>query len=105
MQLTINQCRKFIRSKGFRGEECEVLVHKVVLMAEIRALINEHGWSQSEAARQLKVSQPRIAEINRLCIDKFSTDLLIKYLFRLKRLVSISLIDVQKISTESIKKP
>lgn len=72
--------------------KCETLVHKVMLIAEIKAIIEEHGWTQNEAAKKLGVKQPRIAELNRLCIDKFSTDLLIKYLYRLNRLVQVSVV-------------
>jgi predicted XRE-type DNA-binding protein len=82
--------RKIIRSKGFKGEECEVLVHKVMLIAQIKSIIEANGWSQHEAAKVIGVAQPRIAELNRLCIDKFSTDLLIKYLYRLNRLVDVA---------------
>ncbi len=82
--------RKVIRSKGFKGEACEVLVHKVMLIAEIKAIIEENEWTQEEAAEMLGVQQPRVAELNRICIDKFSTDLLIKYLYRLNRVVDIS---------------
>jgi len=34
-----------------------------------------------EAAKKLGVRQPRIAELNHIAVDKFSTDLLIKYLY------------------------
>jgi len=88
--------RKVIRSKGFKGEECETLVHKVMLIAEIKTIIEEHKWTQQEAAKKLGVKQPRIAELNHICIDKFSTDLLIKYLYRLNRLVDVSVIPMPK---------
>jgi predicted XRE-type DNA-binding protein len=88
--------RKVIRSKGFKGEECETLVHKVMLIAEIKAIIEENNWTQNQAAKKLGVKQPRIAELNRVCIDKFSTDLLIKYLYRLNRLVDVSVVDIPK---------
>jgi len=87
--------RKIIRGKGFKGEECETLVHKVMLIAEIKTIIEEHKWTQQEAAKKLGVKQPRIAELNHICIDKFSTDLLIKYLYRLNRLVDVSVIQCQ----------
>lgn len=82
--------RKIIRNKGFKGEECEVLVHKLMMVAQIKDIIEANGWSQHQAAKVIGVAQPRIAELNRLCIDKFSTDLLIKYLYRLNRLVDVS---------------
>ena len=81
--------RRLIRSKGFRGEEVEPLVHKVILIAEIKEIIKNNNWTQEEAAKNLRVGQPRVAELNRVSVDKFSTDLLIRYLYRLKRVVDI----------------
>jgi predicted XRE-type DNA-binding protein len=89
-----NYFRKVIRARGFRGEEAETLVHKVMLIAEIKSIIEAHGWTQKAAAKKLGVKQPRIAELNRVCIDKFSTDLLIKYLYRLNRLVEVKIVEV-----------
>jgi len=96
MTDTLNYYRKIIRSRGFKGEECEALVHKVVLIAEIKMIIEENNWTQSEAAERLGVKQPRIAELNRICVDKFSTDLLIKYLYRLNKLVQVSVADAPR---------
>ncbi len=92
--------RKIIRRKGFKGEECEVLVHKVMLIAEIKAIIEQNEWTQSEAAKKLGVAQPRVAELNRICIDKFSTDLLIRYLYRLNRLVAVVISEPEKENQE-----
>jgi predicted XRE-type DNA-binding protein len=89
---SLNYYRKIIRAKGFRGEEAETLVHRVALIAEIKAIIEEKGWTQMEAAKKLGVQQPRIAELNTISVDKFSTDLLIKYLYRLKRLVRVEVV-------------
>jgi predicted XRE-type DNA-binding protein len=80
--------RRRIR-KRFKGEECEALVHRAVLMHQVNCIIQDKGWSQSEAAEKLGVVQPRISELNKLSIDKFSTDLLIKYLYRLNMEVDI----------------
>jgi|SRR5271154_492313 len=90
---TLNYYRKLIRARGFAGEEAETLVHRVALIAEIKAIIEGKGWTQVEAAKTLGVKQPRIAELNRICVDKFSADLLIKYLYRLKRLVRVEVVE------------
>ncbi len=92
MEYDRNFYRKLMRSRGFTGEEAEPLVHKVALISEIKAIIEENEWTQVEAAKRLGVKQPRIAELNKISIDKFSTDLLIKYLYRLKRLVRIEVV-------------
>ncbi len=91
---SLNYYRKIIRAKGIRGEEAETLVHRVALIAEIKSIIEENSWTQQEAADKLGVKQPRIAELNKISIDKFSTDLLIKYLYRLKRMVLMSVVEV-----------
>ncbi len=93
--------RKIIRKRGFKGEACEVLVHKVMLIAEIKAVIEQNEWTQIEAAKKLGVAQPRVAELNKICIDKFSTDLLIKYLYRLNRIVDVVVTEPQKEKEES----
>ncbi len=103
MSDTRNYYRKIIRRKGFKGEACEVLVHKVMLIAEIKAIIEQKGWTQTEAAKQLGVAQPRVTELNKICIDKFSTDLLIKYLYRLNRVVDVVVYEPQKDGQESWK--
>ncbi len=93
MDYDLNFYRKLMRARGFTGEEAEPLVHKVALISEIKAIIEENEWTQVEAAKRLGVKQPRIAELNKISIDKFSTDLLIKYLYRLKRLVRVEVIE------------
>jgi predicted XRE-type DNA-binding protein len=95
MTDSLNYYRKLIRAKGFAGEEAETLVHRVALIAEIKAIIEVKGWTQVEAAKKLGVKQPRIAELNRICVDKFSTDLLIRYLYRLKRLVRVKVVEAR----------
>src|SRR5271163_1414377 len=89
----LNYYRKVIRARGFRGEDAECLVHKVALIAEIKAIIEENAWTQVQAAEKLGVKQPRIAELNRICVDKFSTALLIKSLYRLQRLVRVEVVE------------
>jgi len=87
-----NYYRKIIRAKGWSGEDAEAILHRVLLIAELKEIIKSNNWTQKEAALRLRVSQPRVAEINKVCIDKFSTDLLIKYLYRLQRSIKIEVI-------------
>ena len=98
----LNYYRKVMRDRGVVGEEAEPLVHKVALIAEIKAIIEANNWDQTEAAEKLGVKQPRIAEINRICVDKFSTDLLIKYLYRLKRLVQVAVVEAPQKRSPSV---
>lgn len=76
------------------------MLHKVVLIAQIKEIIAENKWNQLEAAEKLGVKQPRIAELNRICVDKFSTDLLVKYLYRLNRVIEIAVVPVRSAKAE-----
>jgi len=102
MAESLNYYRKLIRAKGFTGEDAETLVHKVALIAEIKATIQDNGWTQREACKRLGVKQPRLAELNHICVDKFSTDLLIKYLYRLKKLVQVTVVEAPQKRVDSM---
>lgn len=62
---------------GFSREEAEVLAMRAELMARLRTLISERGWTQQEAAKRLGVSQSRISDLVRGKWEKFSLDMLI----------------------------
>lgn len=62
---------------GFSREEAEVLAMRAELMARLRALISERGWTQQEAAKRLGVSQSRVSDLVRGKWEKFSLDMLI----------------------------
>lgn len=47
------------------------------LMREIERVIKDAGWNQSEAARRLGVTQPRVSELVRGRVDLFSIDKLV----------------------------
>ena len=50
------------------------------LMDQIEALIRKNGWTQAEAARRCGVSQPRINDLLRGRISRFSLDALVNML-------------------------
>lgn len=62
---------------GFSREEAEVLAMRAKLMARLRTLISERGWTQQEAAKRLGISQSRVSDLVRGKWDKFSLDMLI----------------------------
>lgn len=62
---------------GFSREEAEVLAMRAELMARLRALISERGWTQQEAAKRLGISQSRVSDLVRGKWEKFSLDMLI----------------------------
>lgn len=50
------------------------------LMDEIRARIDEEKWTQAEAAEQLGMTQPRVSDLLRGKLSKFSLDSLVNML-------------------------
>jgi predicted XRE-type DNA-binding protein len=74
---------------GFVGSDSAGLLVRTQLLMEVKKEILSRGWSQAKAAEELQVKQPRISEIMRLRIDKFSAELLVKYLSRLGKKVQV----------------
>ena len=71
------------RDLGFGREEAEHLIIRSGLMIKIEKLLKARGLTQSEAARIMRVSQPRVSDLLRGRLDLFSTDALIDMLARL----------------------
>jgi predicted XRE-type DNA-binding protein len=65
---------------GFDPEESENLRVRADLMIELSRLIESKGWTQEEAAEIMGVSQPRISDLIRGKIDRFSIDSLVSML-------------------------
>lgn len=65
---------------GFEGEEALNLKVRTDLMLDLRAYIQEHGWTQKEAADFLGETQPRISNLMNGEISRFSVDKLIHLL-------------------------
>jgi len=59
------------------------------LMIEVQRYVNESGLTQLQAAKQLGVTQPRLNDVLRGRIDKFSVDALVNMLARVGKQVSI----------------
>lgn len=53
------------------------------LMGVIRDIIDDHAWTQKEAAEKLQLTQPRVSDLKNGKIEKFSIDLLMTCLYRL----------------------
>jgi predicted XRE-type DNA-binding protein len=71
------------RDVGFRAEHAEHFLVRSDLLIQLQKAIAARGMRQSEAAKVLKVTQPRISDLLRGRIDLFSTDTLIDMLARL----------------------
>jgi predicted XRE-type DNA-binding protein len=62
---------------GFAPGEAAVLAMRADLMGRLRLLIEERGWTQSQAAAELEIGQSRVSDLVRGKWDKFSLDMLI----------------------------
>jgi len=72
--------RDVFRDLGFDVDASENLRIRSDLMIELSELIRDKGWTQAQAAELMGVSQPRISDLVRGKIDRFSIDSLIAML-------------------------
>ncbi len=63
------------------------------LMRQIAALVERKGWTQAEAATRCGVTQPRINDLLRGRISRFSLDALVNLAAALGRRVTVKLED------------
>lgn len=78
---------------GFSKEEAASLLMRSNLMIAIIKIIEDRRWTPAQAARALRVTEPRISELRQVRIGKFSVELLLKYLSRLNKEVNFSITD------------
>ena len=57
--------------------EAENMKLRAVLMMALEAHIKRQGWTQADAARRLRVTQPRVSDLMRGKITLFSLDTLV----------------------------
>ena len=76
MKIRRSTCNVF-RDLGFSEEEATNLKMRTDLMIRLSKLIETRGMTQAEAARGFGVSQPRISDLVRGKIERFSVDTLI----------------------------
>ena len=53
------------------------------LILAIHKTVRDNGWNQTEAAAHLGISQPRVSNMLKGKLDKFSTDSLLEIMFKL----------------------
>jgi predicted XRE-type DNA-binding protein len=68
------------RDLGFSGEEAENLKMRTDLMIQLSKLIEARRLTQADAADLFGVTQPRVSDLVRGKIDRFSVDTLIAML-------------------------
>ena len=72
-------------------EQAANLQARAQLMRQIAAIIKESGWTQSEAAMHCGVTQPRINDLLRGRISRFSLDALVNIATSLGKRVHVVL--------------
>ena len=77
------------RDLGFDPEEAENLRIRSDLMIQLTKLLERRGLTHAQAARLLGVTQPRISDLTRGKIDRFSIDTLVEMLGHAGTRVSI----------------
>lgn len=75
---------------GFDADEAANLQLRSTLIIALRKRLTALGTTQAQAARLFGVSQPRVSDLLRGKIDRFSVDTLIKMLGRLGAEVRVS---------------
>jgi predicted XRE-type DNA-binding protein len=65
---------------GFSPAESRNLRIRSEMMTALRKFIEKEGLTQADAAKRLKVSQPRISDLTRGKISRFSLDTLVNML-------------------------
>ena len=65
---------------GFSPAESRNLRLRAQMMTALRKFIENEGLTQADAAKRLKVSQPRISDLTRGKISRFSLDTLVNML-------------------------
>ena len=78
------------RDLGFGREEAENLRQRSELMITLTDLIEKRRWTQAVAAKALGVTQPRISDLKRGKLGRFSLDMLVQMLNRAGAQVTIS---------------
>jgi len=74
---------------GFDAEEAANLKLRSQLMIEIEKVLKEKHLTQKSAAQVLGVSQPRVSDLLRGKVDKFTIDGLVNFLAKLGHTVTI----------------
>jgi len=72
-------------------EQAANLRARAELMRKIAAIVKESGWTQSEAAKHCGVTQPRINDLLRGRVSRFSLDALVNIATAFGRKVHVEL--------------
>lgn len=75
---------------GFSKEEAAHLLIRADLMSQVKRVIEARELTQKEAAEALGVTQPRVSDLVRGKIDRFTIDTLVEMLTHLGVAVTVT---------------
>ncbi len=82
------------RDLGFSEEEAVHLLMRSELIIQIKNILDERSLTQMQAAKLLGVRQPRVSALYTGKVKDFTIDMLINWLTRLGKKVTINVEDV-----------
>ncbi len=83
------------RDLGFPEAEAVNLLARSRLMGRIKEILDKSHLTQIEAAKILGVGQPRVSDLYNGKIERFTVDMLMKWLAKLGKQVTISVDDLE----------
>ncbi|MEO7030321.1 MAG: helix-turn-helix transcriptional regulator [Acidobacteriaceae bacterium] len=89
--LVIEEFDSVWEALGLPPQEAANLEARSELMIQMTRIVKEEGWTQAQAAKRCGVSQPRINDLLRGKIDKFSIDALVNMATALGRRINFEL--------------
>lgn|GEM_PF-473706 len=90
---------------GFSPEQAEVMKLRALVMIEIEQYLKAQGWTQAEAARRLKITQPRVCRLLKGKWEDFSLDMLLTLAARvgLKPRLQLAAQDPERIAPHGLR--
>lgn len=85
----INSSGNVFADLGFEAEEATNLQLRSHLMIEVEKALKEKQLNQTAAADLLGISQPRVSDLCRGKVDKFTIDSLVNFLTKLGHSVTL----------------
>jgi len=85
----VKSCGNVFADLGFDAQEAANLKLRSQLMIEVEKDLAEKKLTQQAAAKILGISQPRVSDLKRGKVDKFTIDVLVNFLTRLGHDVTV----------------
>jgi len=85
----VKSCGNVFADLGFDKQEAANLKLRSQLMIEVEKDLMGKKLTQQAAAKVLGISQPRISDLKRGKVDKFTIDMLVNFLTKLGHNVSV----------------